>query len=132
MINETYPDKLLIFGERGQLLVLELASLVEVLADQEFQVAAVDGLIISLKDVTNEGSVHHLLLAGDLRADELGKCRPDLIDISELLLHDGRERLFFGLLRILSIFQSDDLRDVQLSQVLAASDRAGLLVDTHV
>ena len=82
--------------------------------------------------MANEGSVHHLLLSGDLRADELGKGRPDLIDISEFLLHDSRERLVLGLLRILGIFQSDDLRDVQLSQVLAASDRAGLLVDTHV
>ena len=132
MIDETYPDKLLVFGKRGQLLVLEFACLVEVLADQELQVAAIDGLIISLEDMANESSVYHLLLAGGLRADKLGKGGPDLIDISELLLHDGRERLFFGLLRILSIFQSDDLRDVQLSQVLAASDRAGLLVDTHV
>lgn len=89
MINETYPDKLLIFGVRGQLLVLELACLVEVLAEQELQIAAVDGLIISLEDVANEGSVNHLLLAGHLRADELGKGRPDLINISELLFHDG-------------------------------------------
>lgn len=89
MISDTYPDKLLVFGKRGQLLVLELACLVEVLADQELQVIAVDCLIISLEDMANESSVNHLLLAGGLRADELGKGRPNLIDISELLLHDG-------------------------------------------
>jgi hypothetical protein len=105
LIDETYPDKLLVFGKRGQLLVLELACLVEVLADQELQVAAIDGLIISLENVANESSVNHLLLASGLRADELGKGRPDLIDISELLLHDGGERLVLGILCILSIFQ---------------------------
>jgi hypothetical protein len=79
------------------------------LADKKFQVGVVDRLIIPFEDVPYECGVDHLLFAGSLRLDELYKGRPDLIDISELFLHDDSERLVFCGDRILRISLGNDL-----------------------
>jgi len=88
-MGNKYLDELFIFREGWQLLVLELASLVEFLTDKKLQIVAVDGLIISFKDVTDKSGIDHLLLAGSLRPNKLGESRPDLVDISELFLHNS-------------------------------------------
>jgi hypothetical protein len=56
------------------------------LANQKFQIGAIDRFIISLQQVSNECGIDHLLLSSGLRPDELDKCRPDLVHVAELFL----------------------------------------------